>query len=57
MEGICKPANLQPLSGKRKSDFPVLQQRKEFTRIRIVCTAYSPHLDVIVAVYYNIEAV
>ena len=41
MEGICKPANLQPLSGRRKFYFPVFQQRKEFTLLpTMVCLAY-----------------
>ena len=46
MEGIFKPANLQPLSGRRKSDFPVLQQRKEFTLLPTMVTEKKLHPNI-----------
>ena len=64
MEGICKPANLQPLSGRRKSDFHVRYEslfefQSDGCVARVIELVGSiPDLDVNPAVYYNnIEAI
>ena len=37
-EYASRPANLQPLSGRKRCDFPVLQQRKAFTLLPTMVT-------------------